>query len=100
MSKDIYSGAVNMHKRLASGEMGAETHLKKGGKVAKYAGGGKVMPEKGVANLPAKGDKRNAGVDFNAGKSKVATMKKGGKTGLGIMIAIGKPMKKAAGRGR
>ena len=98
MSKDIYSGAVNMHKRLAAGEMGAETHLKKGGKVAKYAGGGKVMSEKGVDKLPAKGAPLKP--DFNAGKAKVATMKNGGKSGLGIMIAIGKPMKKAAGRGR
>jgi hypothetical protein len=93
------SEAINAHKKMAMGITEGNV-MKKGGKVAKYAGGGKVMPEKGVANLPARGDKRNGGVDFNAGKSKVATMKNGGKTGLGIMIAIGKPMKKPAGRGR
>jgi len=38
-------------------------------------------------------------VDFNAGKAKVATMKKGGMAKTGIMIAIGIP-KRAAGRGR
>lgn len=68
---------INMHKRIAMGQAGAETHLKKGGKVKKYAGGGSVSESK-VAKLPAMGDKRNAGVDFKAGKVKVATMKKGG----------------------
>ena len=53
------------------GQAGAETHLKKGGKVGKYAKGGSVSESK-VAKLPAMGDKRNAGVDFNAGKAKVA----------------------------
>ena len=93
------SEAINAHKKMAMGITEGNV-MKKGGKVAKYAGGGKVMSEKGVDKLPARGDKRNAGVDFNAGKAKVATLKKGGKAGLGIMIAIGKPMKKAAGRGR
>jgi hypothetical protein len=93
------SEAINAHKKMAMGITEGNV-MKKGGKVAKYAGGGKVMSEKGVDKLPARGDKRNGGVDFNAGKAKVATLKKGGKAGLGIMIAIGKPMKKPAGRGR
>lgn len=98
MAKDVYSGAVNMHKRLASGQVGAETHLKKGGQVKKYAKGG--IAESKVANLPARGDKRNAGVDFNAGKAKVATLKKGGAAKKpAIMIAIAMP-KKGAARGR
>ena len=67
---------INMHKRIAMGQAGAETHLKKGGAVKKYAKGG--IAESKVANLPARGDKRNGGVDFNAGKVKVATMKRGG----------------------
>lgn len=94
---------INMHKRIAMGQPRAETHLKKGGKVSKYAAGGKVMPEKGVANLPARGDVRNGGADFNAGKAKVATMKKGGPAkggkGPGLMIAIAVP-KRSSGRGR
>jgi hypothetical protein len=90
---------INMHKRIAMGQAGAETHLKKGGKVKKYANGGAVSESK-VANLPAMGDKRNTGVDFNAGKAKVATMKKGGMTkkpALMIAIALGK---KPSARGR
>ena len=71
---------------------------KSGGGVKRYANGGAVAESK-VANLPAMGDKRNTGVDFNAGKAKVATMKKGGMAKTGIMIAIGIP-KRAAGRGR
>lgn len=90
---------INMHKRIAMGQPNAETHLKKGGAVKKYAAGGAVAESK-VANLPARGDKRNAGVDFNAGKAKVATMKRGGgakKPGLMIAIAVGR---KGAARGR
>ncbi len=71
---------------------------KSGGRVAKYAKGG--IAESKVANLPARGDKRNAGVDFNAGKAKVATLKKGGMAKRpGIMIAIAMP-KKGSARGR
>ena len=92
---------INMHKRIAMGQPHAETHLKKGGKVQKYADGGSVGPisNSSAANLPAKGAPKKA--DFNAGKAKVATMKKGGsaKPGLGVMIAIGRPVK-SAGRGR
>ena len=87
------SEPVNMHKRIAMyGEQEA-THLKKGGTVKKYATGGKVMHEAGVANLPARGDRKNSGVDFNAGKSKVAIMKKGGK------VHHAAP-RKTSGRGR
>jgi len=89
--------AINAHKKMAMG-MTEGNVMKKGGKVRKYANGGAVAESK-VAKLPAKGDKRNAGVDFNAGKAKVATMKKGGMAKTGIMIAIGIP-KRAAGRGR
>jgi hypothetical protein len=90
---------INMHKRIAMGQPSAETHLKKGGKVSKYAKGGAVAESK-VAKLPAMGDKRNAGVDFKAGKAKIATMKKGGmskKPSLMIAIAVGK---KPSARGR
>lgn len=89
--------AINAHKKMAMG-MTEGNVMKKGGKVRKYANGGAVAESK-VAKLPAMGDKRNTGVDFNAGKAKVATMKKGGMAKSGIMIAIGIP-KRAAGRGR
>jgi hypothetical protein len=90
--------AINAHKKMAMGITEGNV-MKKGGKVRKYANGGAVAESK-AANLPAMGDKRNAGVDFNAGKAKVATMKKGGMTKKpGIMIAVAIP-KRAAGRGR
>ena len=90
--------AINAHKKMAMGITEGNV-MKKGGSVKKYAKGGSVSESK-VANLPAKGDKRNSGVDFNAGKAKVATMKKGGMTKKpGIMIAVAIP-KRAAGRGR
>jgi len=69
------SEAINAHKKMAMGITEGNV-MKKGGKVAKYAGGGKVMSEKGVANLPAKGAPLKA--NFNAGKAKIATMKRGG----------------------
>ena len=93
------SEAINMHKRIAMYGESESNHLKKGGKVKKYASGGAVAESK-VAKLPAMGDKRNAGVDFKAGKAKIATMKKGGnakKPGLMIAIAVGK---KPSARGR
>lgn len=90
--------AINAHKKMAMGITEGNV-MKKGGAVKKYASGGAVSESK-AANLPARGDKRNAGVDFNAGKAKVATMKKGGKVkSPGIMIAVAIP-KKSAGRGR
>jgi hypothetical protein len=89
--------AINAHKKMAMGITEGNV-MKKGGKVRKYANGGAVAESK-VANLPARGDKRNAGVDFNAGKAKVATMKRGGMAKPGIMIAVAIP-KRAAGRGR
>jgi hypothetical protein len=92
------SEPINMHKRIAMYGEKEATHLKKGGSAKKYAAGGKVMSEAGVGNLPARGDKKNAGVDFNAGKAKVATMKKGGQPKGGLNIAIVMPRR--SGRGR
>ena len=82
------SEPINLHTRIAMYGEKEATHLKKGGSAKKYAAGGKVMSETGVGNLPARGDRKNSGVDFNAGKAKVAVMKKGGAT------------KRFAGRGR
>ena len=88
--------AINAHKKMAMGITEGNV-MKKGGAVKKYASGGAVSESK-AANLPAKGSPLKA--DFNAGKAKVATMKKGGMTKKpGIMIAIAIP-KKSAGRGR
>lgn len=67
--------AINAHKKMAMGITEGNV-MKKGGSVKKFANGG--IAESKVANLPARGDKRNGGVDFSAGKVKVATMKKGG----------------------
>jgi hypothetical protein len=53
-------GPINMHKRIAMGQPGAETHLKKGGKVKKYAKAGGDMTK--------------------AYGGKVSTMKSGGMT--------------------
>lgn len=90
--------AINAHKKMAMGITEGNV-MKKGGSVKKYANGGAVAESK-AANLPARGDKRNAGVDFNAGKAKVATMKKGGgakKPSLVIAVAVGR---KGSARGR
>ena len=89
--------AINAHKKMAMG-MTEGNVMKKGGKVQKFAKGG--IAESKVANLPALGDKRNAGVNMNAGKTKIATMKRGGMSKKpGIMIAIAVP-KKGSSRGR
>ena len=96
------SDAINVHKRIAMYGEDEATHLKKGGKVKKYAEGGKVMPEKGVDRLPAKGSEPPPLRRPAAGEAgKIATMKKGGvaKGGLAIMIGV-KPVKKASARGR
>ena len=91
---------INLHKRMA---MGAGEGIAKApgkGPIQKYKEGGKVMPEKGVANLPARG---SAPPPLPVGgKTKIATMKKGGmpKKPPGLMIAIGMPIKKSSGRGR
>ena len=92
------SEAINAHKKMAMGVTDGNV-MKKGGKVAKYASGGAIS-ESAVRNLPAKGAPLKA--NMTSGKEKIATMKSGGKakTGLTVMIAVGKPMKKAAGRGR
>lgn len=118
------SEAINMHKRIAMHGEAESNHLKKGGKVKKYAKGGSVRndsidgsdsgqpdeithqknvnkigahPEKGVAKLPAKGvtPKITKPIPHS-----IATMKKGGgakKPGLMIAIAVGK---KTSARGR
>ena len=92
------SEAVNMHKRMAMGE---SVPMAKGKSVIqKYAKGGAVMAEGGVANLPAKG---GVLAPMKATGAKIATLKKGGavpKKGMGLTIAIGIPVRKAAGRGR
>jgi hypothetical protein len=110
------SDAINMHKRIAMYGEGEASHMKKGGKVLKFAKGGSVKdgtidgsgtglpaelthqknvnkigayPEKGIDRLPAKGvtPKITKTVPHS-----IATMKKGGHA---------KPLlKKNAGRGR
>jgi len=105
------SEAINKHKRMAMYGMEEANHLKKGGKVKKYAKGGQVIPESHqpdneligaypeskVRNLPAKGTKPKLTKPV---PHSVATMKKGGMTkkpGLMIAIAVGK---KPNARGR
>jgi hypothetical protein len=92
------SEAISQHKRMAMGE---SVPLASGKAVIqKYAKGGAVMAEGGVANLPAKGGVLEPTKSTGA---KIATMKKGGmagKKGIGLTIAIGIPVRKAAGRGR
>ena len=68
------SEAISAHKKMAMGITEGNV-MKKGGNVKKYANGGAVADSK-AANLPAKGAPLKA--DLNAGKIKVATMKKGG----------------------
>ena len=68
------SEAISAHKKMAMGITEGNV-MKKGGKVKKYANGGAVAESK-AANLPAKGAPLKP--NFNAGKVKVATMKKGG----------------------
>ena len=92
------SDAISQHKRMAMGESVPLA----GGKsvIQKYAKGGAVMAESKAANLPAKGSPL---APEKATGAKIATMKKGGmaaKKGVGLTIAIGIPVRKAAGRGR
>lgn len=92
------SEAISQHKRMAMGE---SVPMAKGKSVIqKYAKGGAVMAEGGVANLPAKGGVLQP---ERATGAKIATYKKGGavpKKGMGLTIAVAIPMRKAAGRGR
>jgi len=113
------SEAINMHKRIAMYGEQEGNHLKKGGKVRKYAKGGSVSgsasgepdeishqdkvnkisayPESKVRNLPAKGVTPKITKPM---PHSVATLKKGGvakKPSLMIAIAVGK---KPSGRGR
>ena len=111
------SEAISMHKRIAMGEAGAETHLKKGGKIAKYAKGGSVTKapaeisqQPNVNKIGAvKESKASTLINDSSQKrpfdnkiGKIATMKKGGHAKGGLTIAIMAPMKvkKSAGRGR
>jgi hypothetical protein len=92
------SEAVSQHKRMAMGE--SVPTAKGKSVIQKYAKGGAVMAEGGVANLPAKGSPLEP---EKATGAKIATMKKGGmagKKGMGLTIAVAIPMRKAAGRGR
>ena len=93
------SDAISQHKRMAMGET---VPMAKGKSVIqKYAKGGAVMSESGVANLPAR---RSAPPPLEKSSgTKIATYKKGGavpKKGMGLTIAIAMPMKKSSGRGR
>jgi hypothetical protein len=92
------SEAISQHKRMAMGE---SVPMAKGKSVIqKYAKGGAVMAEGGVANLPAKGGVLEP---MKATGAKIASLKKGGmapKKRMGLTIAIAIPVRKATGRGR
>jgi hypothetical protein len=77
---------------MAMNGMSEATHLKKGGKVARFAEGGKVMPESKTRTLIR--DSRPDPIPHPpAGPSaKVVTHKRGGQ--------VAKPVRKAAARGR
>ena len=92
------SEPVNMHKRLAMGEKGAETHLKKGGKVKKFAEGGKVMSESAAHDRVLDSSRKQP---LPKPTGKIATLKKGGavpKRGMGVTIAVAIPVKKSRAR--
>jgi hypothetical protein len=95
--------AINLHKQLAMG-MSPEVRNSAKGAIPKYAKGGAVMSEKGVANLPAKGTMPKLARPAPGEAGKIATLKNGGKVppkkGIGLTIAVAIPMRKAAGRGR
>ena len=121
------SEAINMHKRMAMYGESEANHMKKGGKIHKYAKGGSVKggtidgsgtglpdeithqknvnkisayPEKGVDRLPAKGVTPKVTKPV---PNAIATMKKGGhahKAKGGLTVAVVMPMRKNAGRGR
>jgi hypothetical protein len=92
------SEAISQHKRMAMGE---SVPMAKGKSVIqKYAKGGAVMAEGGVANLPAKGGVLEPA---KATGAKIATYKKGGmaaKKRMNLIIAIPAPERKSSGRGR
>jgi len=112
------SEAINMHKRIAMGESGAETHMKRGGKVAKFAKGGSVKkPAEIMWDEAPSAQKNKMGaysekeaqtrindssqkLPYAKPTGKIATMKKGGHAKGGLTIAIVAPMKKSAGRAR
>lgn len=95
---------ISQHKRMAMGE---SVPMAKGkGSLPKFAGGGAVMAESKVANLPAKGEVMPV---VKGTGEKIATFKKGGRTRrddslpsrkpVGLTIAVGIPVKRA-GRSR
>ncbi len=87
--------AISQHKRMAMGE---SVPLAPGKSVIqKYARGGQVMPEKGAANLPAKGTV--APVPKATG-AKIASFNKGGKAKMPALTVVIDVPRKAVGRGR
>jgi hypothetical protein len=112
------SEAINMHKRIAMGQPSAETHMKRGGKVAKFAKGGSVQkpaeimttqaPSAQANKMGAYAEKQSQTLINDSSQKlpypkptgKIATMKKGGQAKGGLTIAIVAPMKKSAGRAR
>jgi hypothetical protein len=69
---------ISQHKRMAMGE---SVPMAKGkGSLPKFAGGGAVMPESKVANLPAKGEVMPM---IKGNGEKIATYKRGGNVGGG-----------------
>ena len=80
--------AINIHKQLAMGK-NPEVRNNAKGSIPKYATGGAVRAEKGIADLPALSSKPAAPPKPTG---KIATLKKGG--------AVPKMMKKTAARGR
>jgi hypothetical protein len=95
---------ISQHKRMAMGE--SVPTAKGKGSLPKFAGGGAVMAESKVANLPAKGEVMPM---IKGSGEKIATYKKGGRTRrddslpsrkpIGLTIAVGIPVKKV-GRSR
>jgi hypothetical protein len=71
------SEAVNMHKRIAMGGEQEANHLKKGGKVKKFATGGSVTayPENKAHSLINDSAQKKP---LPKPTGKIATMKKGG----------------------
>ena len=90
--------AISQHKRMAMGESVPMASGKS--VIQKYARGGAVMAEGGVANLPARGSAPPP-LEKSDG-TKIATYKKGGKAakkGIGLTIAVAIPMRKPSRRG-
>jgi hypothetical protein len=86
---------INAHKKMAMG-ITEGNKLKKGGKVAKYAEGGKVKSEDDAVASRALDSSRKQPLPKPTGK--IATLKKGGmpKRGMGVTVAVAIPVKKRA----